>query len=77
MLPEDIKLVLPLDSESLCALSVLQESKFESYDVSISYLFSCLDILMLSRFLEGIFEPDYLDWSPLSSSLSLREPSID
>jgi hypothetical protein len=77
LLSENVKFVLPLDSKPLCALSVLQEPTIESYDVSISYLFSCLDILMLSGFLDGILESvlDCLDWSTLSSSLSLRELS--
>ena len=56
LLPENVELILPLDSEPLSTLSVLQESTIESYDVSISYLFSCLDILILSRFLGGILE---------------------
>ena len=79
MLPKNVEFVLSLDPEPLCALSVLQESTIESYDVSITYLFSCLDILMLSGFFGGIFESvlDCLDWSTLSSSLSLREFSKD
>ncbi len=63
MLPENVEFALSLDPKPLCALSVLQKSTIESYDVSISYLFSCLDILMLSGFFGGIFESvlDYFD----------------
>ena len=77
MLSENVELVLSLDPEPLSALSVLQEPTIESYDESISYLFSCLDILILSGFLGGILESflDCLDCSTLSSSFSLRELS--
>jgi hypothetical protein len=63
LLPENVEFALSLDPKPLCALSVLKKSTIESYDVSISYLFCCLDILMLSGFFGGIFESvlDHLD----------------